>query len=291
MTVTESPLVDGPADVLETDQDPWKRRLRDRTIVIRLVQAMLLGGFLAAWELLTGNPKTESWALIDEFYVGKPSKAFETLSGWIEDGSLWAHVGVTLKETLYGFALGCLAGLLVGFGLGVSPFASRVFSPFIMAAYAVPRLALAPLFLLWFGLGTGSKVALVTTVVFFLVFFNTYSGVREVDKQLVDVLRVMRASRWQVHRRVTIPSAMVWVIAGLRVSVPYAFVAAVVGERVAARQGLGLLIQRSSSSFNPSGMFAAISVLVVMAVILNGVVSLIERSTLKWKVATEHGPH
>lgn len=256
-------------------------RMLSRPVVIMLRLA-IIGIVLAAWEFGAGNPN-EGFVLVDDFYVGHPSKAWDALVRWQSEGGLWGHIYITLKETLTGFALGCSAGIVVGFVLGSMPRVGQVFSPLVVALQAVPPLALAPLFILWFGLGSASKVALVTLVVFFLVFYNTLSGVRLVDRDLLNVLRVMGATRRQLHWRVTAPSVATWVITGLRVSVAYAFVAAVVGQILASRQGLGLLIQRANSQFNPSAMFAAIAIIVAMALVLNGVVSLLERWVLRWR--------
>jgi NitT/TauT family transport system permease protein len=245
-------------------------------------QLLLLVGLLLGWEHLAGRPD-DGFSLVDEFYVGSPTEAWDVLVRWQRSGELWQHSWVTVKEALVGFALGALAGAGVGFVFGVMHRTARVLSPFVTGAYAIPRLALAPLFILWFGLDSASKIALVVTVVFFLIFYNTLTGVRDVDQDLINVLRIMDAPRWEIHRRVTLPSIATWIIAGLRVSVPYAFVAAVVGEMVAAREGLGMLIQRANSQFNPSAMFAAIAVVVALSLILNLGVTVVERSVLRWK--------
>jgi NitT/TauT family transport system permease protein len=245
-------------------------------------QVALLVALMLGWEHLA-RPPGDGFSLVDEFYVGSPSEAWDVLVRWQESGELWQHSWVTVKEALVGFALGTLAGAAVGFVFGVMQRTARVLSPFVTGLYAIPRLALAPLFILWFGLDSASKIALVVTVVFFLIFYNTLTGVRDVDQDLVNVLRIMDAPRWEIHRRVTLPSIATWIIAGLRVSVPYAFVAAVVGEMVAAREGLGMLIQRANSQFNPSAMFAAIAVVVVLSLALNLGVTFVERSVLRWK--------
>ncbi|HEY8523380.1 MAG TPA: ABC transporter permease [Acidimicrobiales bacterium] len=259
-----------------------RRRLRSVRAGTLAWQLALLVALLLGWEHLAGPPD-QGFVLVDEFYVGSPSEAWDVLVEWQRSGELWTHAWVTVKEALLGFALGTLAGAAVGFVFGVMERTARVLSPFVTGLYAIPRLALAPLFILWFGLDSTSKVALVVTVVFFLIFYNTLTGVRDVDRDLVNVLRIMNAPRWEIHRRVTLPSIATWIIAGLRVSVPYAFVAAVVGEMVAAREGLGMLIQRANSQFNPSAMFAAIAVVVVLSLLLNLGVTLVERSVLKWK--------
>jgi NitT/TauT family transport system permease protein len=258
------------------------RRIKRRRVWIQVGRVAIVLGVLGFWQLFSGPPG-ERMTLIDEFYISEPTAMYRSIQSWVEQGQLWGNIGVTLQETLLGFGLGAALGMIVGFLLGTSPVLSAVFSPIVAALYAIPRLALIPLFLLWFGLGLGSKLALVTTVVFFLVFYNTHSGVRDVDQGLVDVLKVMRAKKWHIHTKVTIPSAMTWIIAGLRVSVPYALVAAVTGEMTASNSGMGYLIIRASGQFNTAGVFAGIFVLMVMALLLGAVVTLLEHRLLSWK--------
>lgn len=248
---------------------------------VYLARLAIVVVFLAVWEVAPGNPN--DGALIDEFFVGSPSRAWSVLYEWISTGVIFGHAATTLIEMLSGFAIGAVGGMFVGVLLGVSPRVSSVFYPFVLAAYSTPRLALTPLLILWFGLGMLSKVALSAIIVFFLVFFSTYTGVKQVDQDLVNVLRVMDASRWQIHRVVTIPSAAAYLITGIRISVSYAFVGAVVGEILAGNSGLGSLISRQASAFNPSGIFAAIAVVVLMALIIQSVVTLLERRTLRWR--------
>lgn len=276
----------GPDDVrIEGDLQRKQSFIRTRTGVL-LVQAAIVIVLLAAWQYGTGNP-TKRFVLLDEFYVGKPSDIWSTLVNWQESGELIPNAWFTLKAALIGFAVGCAGGMLTGFFLGISDLANKIIGPFVTAAFSVPRLALTPLFVLWFGLGLSSKVALVALIIFFLVFFNTYGGVREVDRALLDVLRVMGASRLEIHLKVTLPSIMTWIIAGLRISVPYAFVSAVIGEMLGGREGLGTLLQRSSATFNPAGIFAAIVLVVMMSLALNAVVSILEKRVLRWRASTD----
>jgi NitT/TauT family transport system permease protein len=224
-----------------------------------------------------------SGRVFDEMFFSSPSAILARLWQWIHDGSIFMQVWATLYATVAGFLIGAVLGLALGIWLGVAPFASRLLDPYLSALNALPKVALAPLFVLWFGIGIESKIALAAILVLFLVFLNTYTGVREVDQDLIDVMRVAGANNRQRHLRVTLPSAASWVIAGLHVSVPYAFVAAVVGEMLAAGEGLGMLIQRASLSFRPEAVFAAIAVLVVFALVLNQLVDLLERYALRWR--------
>lgn len=277
----------GPAnaDPPESRVEPSRRPRRRSKWITRLpVWAARIGILVAGlllWELGSGDPN--EGALLDEFMVGRPTEAWDTLVGWVNEGILLEASLVTLTETLIGFAIGAVAGMIVGILLGASPRLSDIFFPFVIAAYSAPRLALAPLLILWFGLGMASKVVLASILVFFLVFFSTYAGVRQVDRDLINVLRVVDASRWTIHRVVTLPSAAAHVITGIRMSVSYAFVGAVVGELMAGNTGLGALIAQEASAFNPSGIFASIAVLIVMALLLQMVVTWLERRALRWQ--------
>lgn len=258
------------------------RRLRRRWWWILAGRISIFVVFFAGWELLSGKPGKE-FALVDEFYVSKPSHIVTALQQWVDDGALLHHTAMTAREMVLGFLVGAALALVVGFVLGVSQTVGKIVGPFITAAYSVPRLALVPLFILWFGLGLGSKIVYVSTVVFFLVFYNTYSGVRDVDRELMDVLRLMGARLHQVYAKATLPSAMTWIIAGLRISVPYALVAAVTAEIIASNEGLGYLLIKSSNQFYIAGVFASIFVMVVLGLVMNGLMALLDRRLLSWK--------
>lgn len=278
-----------PLDPTAPTQRRRRRFATDReTVMIRIAQLVVLVGFFGIWQLISGKPG-ESWVLVDEYYISQPSDAFREIGEWWSEGVLWTNTWVTLQETLIGWFVGGIGGMLLGFVFGIGRRTSRIFNPFVMAVYAIPKLALAPLFLLWFGLGMQSKIAFVASVVFFLIFFNTYSGVREVSQDQLDQLRIMGASSLQAHLRVTVPSAMTWVISGLHVTVPYAFVGAVVGEMIAANRGLGYLVQRASQSFNTAELVGAVIVLVFLALVLNGFVSALERFLLRWRTVGGRG--
>ena len=258
-------------------------RIRRRALVhgLQVLVAVLVVG---AWQWAAG-PRNSPGTLIDEFYVSKPSAIWAALVDQVQGGVLVTNVWVTAQETIYGFLVGAVLGLAVGFVLGTNDLVSAVMRPYVVALNSVPRLALVPLFVLGFGLGMTSKIAFVAMIVFFLVFYNAYAGVQDVDQQLVDVLRVMGAKRRQIHRRVTLPSAMTWIIAGLSISVPYALVAAVTAEIVSSNSGVGFLLNQSAGQFNTAGVFASIVVLVVMGLLLTGVVNLLERRLLAWKTS------
>ena len=277
---------DGDVDVgreeLSSLRTALERRRRHKYVILAAQLAILFLG-LAAWEILSGDAQTDEFFLVETYFVSQPSDVFVALQRWWESGTLLSSIWATAETTLLGLGWGILLGLVVGFALGVNATLSAILHPFISALYSIPRLALIPLFLLWFGLGLGARLAMVIVVVFFLVFYNTYSGVRDVDQQLVDALRLMGASKWQIYRKVVLQSAMIWIIAGLRIAVPYALVAAVTAEMLIADQGLGYLVIRSAGQFYTEGVFAGIVVMMAMAMILSGLVSLFERRVLHWK--------
>jgi len=266
----------------------WGRFVPGReALIVLCLQVVLLVFVITVWEVFGGNPSETSWKFIDEFYFSKPSAILAVLMKWGTEGSIWRHILITLQETLIGWLIGCVVGMMTGLALGIARRLSRVLNPFILSAYSIPKLALAPLFLLWFGLGIESKIAFVATIAFFLIFYNTYTGVRLVSKDQVELLEIMGASRAQVHLMVTLPSAATWVMSALHVTVPYAFVGAVVAEMIAANVGIGFLIQQASANFQTAQLIAAVAVLMTLALILNAIVSAIERVVLRWKVAEQ----
>ena len=242
-----------------------------------ICQVALGLGLLLVWQGASGR-------LVDNFFISNPIDVGTRLAGWIGDGSLFLHVWATVYATVMGFIIGAIGGVILGIWLGVSPFASRLLSPYLNALNALPKVALAPLFVLWFGLGIESKIALAAVLVLFLVFLNTYAGVREVDQDLIDGARLMKATRTQVITKVIIPSAMSWVFAGLKISVPYALIGAVLGEMIAANRGLGYLVQFSGSQFDSAGVFAVLIVIALLAVALNFLVEIVQHRIQQWRV-------
>jgi NitT/TauT family transport system permease protein len=270
-----------------SDADAASDRLRD---TIANAGAPALGsGFMVICQVALGLALLLAWQgasgrLIDNFFISNPIDVGTRLAGWIGDGSLFLHVWATVYATVMGFIIGAIGGAVLGIWLGVSPFASRLLSPYLNALNALPKVALAPLFVLWFGLGIESKIALAAVLVLFLVFLNTYAGVREVDQDLIDGARLMKATRAQLITKVIIPSAMSWVFAGLKISVPYALIGAVLGEMIAANRGLGYLVQFSGSQFDSAGVFAVLIVIALLAVALNFLVEIVQHRIQQWRV-------
>lgn len=254
-----------------------------RKRIVQIGRLVLPVAVLVGWEFTSGDPATQPNVLFDSFYISKPSEIWAALVGWVDEGVLFESIEATVTAMLLGFGIGALLGVLTGIVLGSSPVLGGIFRPFIIALNSIPRLALVPLFILWFGFGLGSKVALVIVIVFFLVFYSTYEGVRDVEQRLLDVLKVMNANRLTLQLKVRLPSATMWIIQGLQVSVPYALVAAVTAEIVGSNTGIGYLIQRSAGNFFTAGVFAGIVVLVVVSVLINALVTLLEKRLLRWK--------
>ncbi|HET6609705.1 MAG TPA: ABC transporter permease [Rhodopila sp.] len=245
-----------------------------KVVVLRVV---LLAGFLAAWQVLTATD------ILPPFVFGQPVQVFAQIYEWFASGMIFLHLGVTVLETLLSFAIGTASGLVVGLWLGLSPFAARVADPFIKGFNAMPRVILGPIFAVWFGLGIWSKVWLGVTIVFFLVFFNVFQGVREVSPVILANARLLGANRRQLLRMVYIPSAMTWVFASLHNAVGLAFVGAVVGEYLGSSRGVGYLILQAEGMFNMNAVFAGIIVLTGCAFVLDQIVAIVERRLLIWQ--------
>lgn len=249
------------------------------------------GAGMVLWQTALGVLILLMWQgasgrLVDNFFISNPLDVGQRLYQWTANGSIFIHVWWTVYATAIGFIIGAVIGAVLGIWLGVVPFAARLLNPYLNALNALPKVALAPLFVLWFGLGINSKIALAAVLVLFLVFLNTFAGVRQVDQDLIDGARLMRASRTQVITKVIVPSALSWLFAGLRVSVPYALIGAVLGEMIASNRGLGYLVQYSGAQFDTAGVFAVLIVIAVLAMALNFLVDLVQNRMERWRVVS-----
>jgi NitT/TauT family transport system permease protein len=246
-------------------------------------------GYVLAWQAAVGAAVLLTWQILvsvrvlDPFFVSRPTDIAQRIGRWVASGMLWGHLAVTLEESLLGLLAGSALGIGLGFSLARSPFAARVFDPYIKMMNAVPRVVLAPLFLLWFGLGIWSKVALAVTLVFFVMFFNTYQGVRDADPVLIDSVRMLGASERQLMRHVLVPSALTWIFSSLQTSLGFAMVGAVVGEYLGSTRGLGYVISQAEGTFDTTGVFAGMTVLGMVVVIVSAGVTRLERWLLRWK--------
>ncbi len=246
-------------------------------LVLMAQRLLLFGAMIALWEVSVRM----GW--IDPYFTSQPSEILKRLVEWAKDGSLVQHVPITIFEAALGFVLGTLAGGGAGFVFGWFGRVADLLDPFIVAIYSLPKVALAPLFILWFGIGIETKVILTAVIVFFLVFFNTYAGVRDTSRELIDIIRLMGAGTGQILWRVVLPSALTVIFVGLRVSVPYALIGAVVGEMMASNRGIGFLLTNSTGQFDTAGAFAALLILVIISTAFNGVIVASEKRLLRWK--------
>jgi NitT/TauT family transport system permease protein len=254
-------------------------RARRRAIIAgRIVVAVL---FLGGWQ------GAVSIGVLDPFFVGSPVGITRQLIAWLVDGTsqgpLWQQVWVTLEETMAGFALGAVGGVVCGVILGRNHLLADIFDLYIKIANSIPRVVLGSLFVIAFGLGMGSKIALAFVMVFFVVFGNAFQGVREADRAMIANARILGASPLQVTLTVVLPSAMTWIIASLHISFGFGLIGAVVGEFLGARQGLGLLIATAQGSFNANGVFAAMVVLAVLALAVDYAIGALERRMVAWR--------
>jgi NitT/TauT family transport system permease protein len=246
-------------------------------------------GAVLFWQLGVGIAALTLWQalvsvqLLDPFFVSRPSDILRRVVDWMVSGSLWGHLVVTLEESLLGLLAGAAIGITLGFALARSPLVARVLDPYIRMLNAIPRVVLAPLFLLWFGLGIWSKVALAVTLVFFVMFFNTYQGVRDASPVLIDNVRMLGASERQLVRHVLVPSALTWIFSSLHTSLGFAVVGAVVGEYLGSTKGLGYVISQAEGTFDTTGVFAGMTVLGVVVLIVSAAVTRLERWLLRWK--------
>ena len=254
---------------------------------LRILQLLLLAAIFAVWQVLTqpGLVPPFVWDNPDRaaFFFGEPLKMFQVIWAWFSDGTIYKHLWVTLEETVLAFVIGSALGLVVGLWLGLSGTASALLDPYITALNAMPRVVLAPIFMVWFGLGIWSKVALGVTLVFFIVFFNVYQGVKEVSPVVLNNTVMLGANRRQQLRYVYLPSATSWVFSSLHTSVGMAFVGAVVGEYLGSANGVGYLIQQAEGAFDINTVFAGILVLTAFALILDFAVTRAERRLLQWR--------
>jgi NitT/TauT family transport system permease protein len=264
------------AEVLPAKKRSWLGKVAHRLV-------LLLPGIaiVVFWQWAAGR-------LIKEIYVSKPSAVAVRLYEVFKSGEIYPHLWTTGQELVLGYVIGVSGGILAGYALGRSPRLASIFEPYVMAFYGVPKIALAPLFIIWFGIGIWSKVALASIMVFFLVFYNVHSGVRAVDRELVNLTLVMGANQRQLTYHVYFPAAAPYVMLGMRMAVPYSVIGVIVGEFTSSTQGLGLFIHEASSTYDPAGVFAGIVILVAFVVVANVLAGRLERRLLRWKTPLAH---
>jgi NitT/TauT family transport system permease protein len=276
----DAATADAPDDEASIAAAARERRKRRKTLVLA-TQIAVLVVVLGSWQFgaMVG--------LIDPFFFGSPVGIVQRLADWFVNGtaygSFWTQVWITLEESIFGFIFGVGSGIILGVLLGEVPFLADVFSPYIKIINALPRIVLGSIFVIWLGLGLPSKVLLAAVLVFFVVFFNAFQGVRSVDRNLIANARILGASHLQVVRHVVVPSAMTWIIASLHVALGFSIIGAIVGEFLGAQGGLGLVIATAQNTFDSNGVFGAMLVIGVLALGGEALMSLLERRLLAWR--------
>jgi NitT/TauT family transport system permease protein len=282
-TLTDAALTAAKGTSAAERGDTRARAARRHRLAVLSGRVVVLVAVLGLWELLS---RTKA---IDPFNFSMPSKIWDQIWTWLShgtaQGSLGEQVWYTLYEAFLGWIIGVAAGVVLGIALGRIGFLADVFGPYVKVLNAVPRIVLAPIFLIWFGLGPASKVASAVVLVFFPVFFNAFQGAREVDRNLVDNARILGAGNRQVTLQVVIPSATSWIFTSLHVSFGFALIGAIVGEYIGATKGIGLLVSASQGTFNAAGVYAAMVILAVVALLAEGLLTFAERRLFRWKPA------
>jgi NitT/TauT family transport system permease protein len=248
----------------------------------------MTGGRTVAWQLAFGAILLAGWEILGRFGAGsiisRPSLIALRLENWFA-GPIYPHLLTTLFELVVGMAIGCSLGIFFGLILGRMPVLAALLQPVIVAMYSVPLVALAPLFIMFFGLGALPKIVLVALVTFFLLFFHSFAGARRIDQDQVDALAVMGATRLEIFRKVVAPATTVWIIGGLKVALPYALVATVTGELLATRAGLGFLLSQASERYDMASLYGVLFILMVMGLLLSEISTRAENFLLRWRHA------
>jgi NitT/TauT family transport system permease protein len=240
-------------------------------------QLLSLAVFLGCWEALARG------GVLDPFYAPPPSEVARVLITVFADGTIWPHLQATFTAALLGLAFGLLIGIVLGFMGALVPFIAELLEPVMILLNAIPRVILAPLFVIWLGIGLGSKVALAFVLVAVLIFFAVYGGIREVDRRLVERVRTLGGGRWVLLREVYLPSVTAWVMGNLKVAVGFAFTGAVVGEFVASSRGLGYLLSFAQSTYNAALMLALVLMIMAFVLLLFVLAGHLERRLLRWR--------
>jgi len=223
-----------------------------------------------------------SW-YFGEHWVSSPARTAWMFWHLAERGLIVWHSSYTMQAAFWGLLIGGVPGVLIPFALRRSPVLSEILEPYFVAGYGMPKLALAPLFILWFGIGLGSKIALVASIVFFIMLFSTAAGVQAVNAQYVNMARIVGASEANIARHIVWPGAVPYIFTGFKLSAPYAIGAAVVAELISSNRGLGYLIESSATDFDTAGVFAALAALTLLVLVVNSIVNWVERRLLKWR--------
>ena len=234
-----------------------------------------------AWELAAWQ-----WPSVARM-VSQPTEIARGIVHGFATGEIWPHFQTTLTEMVVGYALGAITGVVLGVLFGRVKLLGEIFNPYITVFNGIPKVALAPVFVIWFGIGVMSKIAIIFTMVFFVVFINTFGGLRSVNEEYVNIVRIMGASTWQVAREVFLPATLPFIIVGLRAGIPFSVIGAVVGEFIASTNGLGYYINYHQGTYDTTAMFVGVTILALLVVVLDWLLSRVERRLLKWHPEVE----
>lgn len=268
-----------PRDNKRQQQPEPAARRRKRfapTLKLLALQVLFLTAILALWQ----GAVEIGW--IDPFFVSEPSAVIERLRDVVGDRSLYVDVAFTMQNVLIGFVLSAVTGVASACIMYQFPLLQKIVDPFILALYSTPRIAIAPLFIIWFGIGPASKIALVFSLCYFIMLLNTYAGLTNVDHRLISQVKMMGASDWFIFRKVSLPASVPWLLSGTRVGLGFALIGAVVGELIISEHGLGLRISRASGLFDTTGVFTYLIIVAALGVILDQAVRLLEKSLSSW---------
>jgi NitT/TauT family transport system permease protein len=242
-------------------------------------RGLLIGAILALWGYASGT-----W--VDHAAISDPAAVAAALVQLMVSGRLWPDLGQTLYEILSGYAIGALIGTALALLFALAPSAQSVLRPFLIAFYSIPKIALAPLIVMWFGLGSAPKIILAAAFVFFVVFMNAAAGIESVNRHLVDIVRVMGAKRWAVLRKVVLPTAAPFLVVGMRLAIPEALIGAIIGEFISSNRGLGYLVNSASEQYNTAVSLAGILALLIIVAAGDLALGLVERRLLRWRPQT-----
>lgn len=258
---------------VEAERQSHQQRLSRYLIIGRIGLVLTI---LLSWELASGT-------LLNQRYVSKPSEVVRLLHRWISSGEVYSHVWTTLIEVSAGYVLGVALGLTMAILLSFSQRAHSILRPFIVGFYGIPKIALAPILVMWLGLGITPKIVIAAIIVFFVMFMNSYAGLSNVRTELVDIARVMGATRLQILYKIMLPSAAPFILTAMRITIPDAVVGAILGEFIAGSSGIGNLIRRSSNQLVTAGVFGGILILATMVIVMRALLTPLERRILGWR--------
>lgn len=261
---------------------PAEKRLLNYRSRVGVIRLCFIVAILGVWEFASGN-------LFSAFWVSKPSLIAAYIWKWVVWGDFFYQMSFTFGSMIIGFTMGTVLGLAAGVLLSRTQFMADVLDPFLIAINGIPRVALAPLFVVWFGIDMLPKIVLVFTLVFFVIFYNTYAGIKSVDRRFTDLAWVMGANETDLFSKVILPASLPHIFLGIKLSIPYALIGAIIGEFVASSAGLGWKIQMETSLYNTTGTMAGLIVMMFIVVLMNSLLAVAERRLLRWQPASRYG--